>query len=104
MEWDFEPQYDFSYLNLSELESSCGITSDEISSVYMNGRTTAYAPDDLPVWERAYTCVGFSYRMRPLRMLLKHDGDICIVINVRLANENDIEIFWCRQTGIFGTY
>jgi hypothetical protein len=104
MEWNFEPEYDFSYLNLPDLEVMHGITTEEIASVYMNGRSTACGHDDVPIWDRPYVCVGFSFLMRPMRMLIKHNGEICTILNVRLANENDIEILWCRQTGIFGTY
>lgn len=97
MTFNVEPEFDFGLLNLDELEHKLNITVEEIISVYMNVRTTAFRVKDVCIQERPYHCVGFGFRGRPLSILLEHYGDRCLIINVKIANENEIEFFWCRK-------
>jgi hypothetical protein len=101
MDLNLEPEFDFSDLDLSELELTLGITVDEIISVYKNWRTGATGLK-LETPNPQYLCVGSSFRMRPLKILLEHNGVTCYFINVKLANEYEVESFWCKENGIHG--
>lgn len=96
MEEFFEPEFDFSQLNASELQEAGHVTYAEILQVYKSGRSRVYDVSDYRKSETYHYCVGCSFKSRFLFLALDIRAEKYRFLDVKLANEYEIEKFWCK--------
>lgn len=92
------PEFDFSLLNPVEMKRSGNVTHDELTHFFLNPRSRVYdAPYALPQ-DYTWTCVGFSDRSRCFFAELFFDNYKYYFLNIKLANEYEIQRFWCEKS------
>jgi hypothetical protein len=90
-----EPEFDFSQLSAVSLQQLGNVTFNELIFVYKNRRSRIYDMPELPKSLAYHFCIGLSSKSRFLFIALNYkNGKFCF-LDVKLANENEIEEFWC---------
>ena len=90
-----EPEFDASLLSAIRLQQLGNVTLEEITYAYKSTRSKVYDIPEMPKAFGYHFCIGFSFKSRCFLIALDYKNGKYRFLDVKLANENEIEEFWC---------